>query len=392
MMPRPRIPIGQHGTFRYTHNEGGQWVAHCRMRMNDGSFRQLERSAPSKERARILLEEYCQQLKRRTFGAIEPNTTLGDLAGLWLATQTGKAENTINAYTNAYRKYVSRLDSLTIAEATPLVLQTFLDGVAGGSGSATVSMVKLVLSGMMEMAVAQGAILHNPVRDLKRMSRHREGSVAIPADKVQKFLKAVETNEWLVSHDEADIIRLMLYTGLRVGEACGLCWDCVDFTAGTLSVERIAIRRKGEGMTLQAHPKTEHSRRTITAPKSIMHMLELRRISLDTGGIPNPHNLVFPRPLSGGSCEYLVRSPNVVASDLRREREALGFGKGESLSPHSLRKTCASLLHDAGLNTLDVADYLGHSDTATTENVYIARGRNSGKAANALETMIENAG
>ena len=86
-----------------------------------------------------------------------------------------------------------------------------------------------------------------------------------------------------------------------------------------------------------------------------------------------------------------MRDINRLNLDLSEVRDELGC-PGVKITSHTFRKTCASLLHDAGLETLDIADYLGHADPNVTEKVYIARGRNTSKAASVLEGIAENAG
>lgn len=69
---------------------------------------------------------------------------------------------------------------------------------------------------------------------------------------------------------------------------------------------------------------------------------------------------------------------------LRKVRGQLGCD-GLRITSHSFRKTCASILHVQGVSDLDVADYLGQSDVATTQKVYIARNQRSADAARLLD-------
>ena len=53
---------------------------------------------------------------------------------------------------------------------------------------------------------------------------------------------------------------LVLATGIRRGEACGLCWKDFDSEAGLLRVERSLETTKEEGLRIKS-PKTRHGRR-----------------------------------------------------------------------------------------------------------------------------------
>ena len=394
-MPRPRLPIGQHGTISYT-RRGSLWVAHCRMRMNDGTFRQIERSDKSREKARIRLEAHCEHLKARTFGSIDPNTTVDELGAIWLdmKRKAGVSDSTIHNYMLCLDGHIARIGSLALAECTPLILGEFLDSVGRSSGYGAAHTCKSVLGGMFTVATANGAMLHNPVHELrlKRVGgKDSRKSGAIPSGEVRAFLDAVESNELLKCHDEIDLIKVMCACGLRIGEALGLCWDCVDLDERTITIKRIAARVPHVGMKIQEHAKTAASVRTIKTPSWITRLLEFRRLGLESDVIPNPLNLVFPSPLRPGETAYGLRDINRLNLDLSEVRDELGC-PGVKITSHTFRKTCASLLHDAGLETLDIADYLGHADTDVTEKVYIARGRNTSKAACALEGLAENAG
>ncbi|MEU6270455.1 site-specific integrase [Saccharopolyspora shandongensis] len=52
---------------------------------------------------------------------------------------------------------------------------------------------------------------------------------------------------------------------------------------------------------------------------------------------------------------------------------------------HTLRKTVATLLSDAGLTAREVADLLGHSRVSMTQDHYFGRGQESRASAVALE-------
>ncbi len=54
---------------------------------------------------------------------------------------------------------------------------------------------------------------------------------------------------------------LMLYTGLRRGEALALRWSDIDLNRGTLTVQREIV--KVEGGTIYQSPKTKNSNRLV---------------------------------------------------------------------------------------------------------------------------------
>ncbi|WP_432624522.1 tyrosine-type recombinase/integrase [Bifidobacterium sp.] len=377
-MSRPKMPIGQHGAINYVRGDG-KWTAKCKVRCNDGRLRQLERTRTSKLGAQMAVEKACENIRQRSFGTIDLDTKLEDLAQRFMFDVRAKRTNgTIQTYGTAVRHITKRLGAYAIQEATPARLQDFIDYVVRHSGADQAKSCRTVLSGMFGMAIREGALVHNPVNELERIEHvGKRGSDAIPLEDLPYVLKAIDDSK-LAENDEADVFRFMAGTGFRAGEALGLCWDCVDFRHHTVTVKRIAKRVKGKGMALEEHAKTETSARTISVPSCVMELLQRRHDVQASRGGGKPNDLVFPMPLGG------IRDVGLLDRHLRGVRKQLGC-ENLRITSHSFRKTCASILHRQGLADLDVADYLGHSDVSTTQRVYIARGQKSEEAAMMLE-------
>ncbi|WP_207760095.1 tyrosine-type recombinase/integrase [Bifidobacterium scaligerum] len=292
-----------------------------------------------------------------------------------------RSVGTLTVYESVVEKHIKpEFKNLTIGEAdSPERLQAYVRRVQKKHGAGAAKSVRTVLSGMFGMAVRNGAIPRNPVRELEGIRKKgKVGSDAIPLEDVPSFLDAVEGCTFLRERDEVDLLRFLLGVGFRAGEALGLCWDMVDFQNGKISVERISKRQPGKGMFLQDHPKTEKSRRTISAPLFIMDMLKRRRSTV----IATPQGLVFPTP------DGAIMDVNLLDRHLRKVRKGLGFSY---ITSHSFRKTVATMLADAGMSSMDIADYLGHSKAEITERVYIQRNRKSSEAAALIDAAYSGA-
>ena len=55
-------------------------------------------------------------------------------------------------------------------------------------------------------------------------------------------LKDAQVKQFLeiVTYDEiyGTLLKVIVFTGLRLGEAMGLTWDCVDFEKGALNINK----------------------------------------------------------------------------------------------------------------------------------------------------------
>ncbi len=78
-------------------------------------------------------------------------------------------------------------------------------------------------------------------------------------------------------------VLLCLFTGLRVGELCGLKWGDIDFDNGTISVSRTVqrINKHGKSEVVIGTPKSKSSVRTVPIPDFLLAILKSKRNSDD---------------------------------------------------------------------------------------------------------------
>lgn len=76
------------------------------------------------------------------------------------------------------------------------------------------------------------------------------------------------------SGDSCEVpIVMAVWLGMRRSEILGLCWDCVDFEAGTVEVRRAMVPDKDNKWVLKDGAKNVGSQRTIKCPDYIMAKL-----------------------------------------------------------------------------------------------------------------------
>ncbi|GAA1142305.1 site-specific integrase [Nesterenkonia lutea] len=355
-----------------------QYRARTYYRFSNGKNQQIEPWGTSRSRATAALKAAILTIEPDVGSELKPSTSLRALGQRFLVSKRdlGRSEGTLETYSYAVDAHISKkIGDLSIAEANPERLQRFLTRVEKESGPGAAKNCRSTLSGMMGLAVRNGAITHNPVRELERITqRKKKGSSAIPVGELPTFLEKVHADSSLLAWDTAELIDFMLSSGWRVAEVCALDVKSVNFAAGTATVEAINVRVKGQGVIRQAFPKTTKSGRTTPLPKPTMNLLRRRHERLK-----HETTLLFPTPL------LRLRDPSNTQREVRDRRDLLGYPE---LSTHSFRKTVATILDKAGLSATDIADYLGHENPSMTQDVYMNTVKGAAEAARVMEKQL----
>ncbi len=151
-------------------------------------------------------------------------------------------------------------------------------------------------------------------------------------------------------------ILLSLYTGLRLGEVCGLLWEDFDDETGSLRVGRTVQRisdNKGSTYLAAGTPKTSASMRYIPLPQFLWNILSERKAEKNMPIISNNMRYTEPATLrrSFKSSLHKCGLPEIRYHDLR----------------HTFATTCVQKQFDVKA----LSEILGHANSAMTLNRYV---------------------
>lgn len=157
---------------------------------------------------------------------------------------------------------------------------------------------------------------------------------------------------------------LILFTGLRLGEAAGLMWDDIDFQKRTLKVQRTleyVKNRDGDENSnhytlVEGTTKSKSSERTIPLNQTALNaLLELKKAN---GGFAYVFSNAKGKPINPRNLNR--------AHDCILERAGIPH-----IGIHALRHTFASQLFANKVDIKVISKLLGHSDVSVTYNIYI---------------------
>lgn len=154
---------------------------------------------------------------------------------------------------------------------------------------------------------------------------------------------------------DADLIRVAAYAGLRRGELVALHWRDVDFAG-----RKLIVRRSLSGET---EVRSTKSRRARQVPLPDQAATALERLC-QRGDFTGPDDYVFASRLGRRL------DPSALRRRFERARDAAGL---EPLRFHDLRHTYGSLLVAGGIDLTSVKAAMGHSHITTTERYLHAR-------------------
>ena len=150
-------------------------------------------------------------------------------------------------------------------------------------------------------------------------------------------------------------ILLCLFTGLRVGELCGLKWEDIDFDNAVLFVKRTVQRvsKNGKSQIIIGTPKSKSSVRTVPIPDFVLNVLKKYRKLNDFYIITGTSKSTEPRTMQN------------------RFKSILKLCGIRNVNFHLLRHTYATVCIEKGFDPKTFSELLGHADASITLNRYV---------------------
>jgi len=299
---------------------------------------------PSRLTTRDFALEYLRRLERE---GLRPNSirlAQGELAYALPSLKDPKAHDP--------------LGRMRLQEVKPVHVRAAVDRVIeAGYAPRTVARVLMRLKALFCEALRLELVARNPAEAIQvRLPKGEKAARALEPEEVARLLEAAEASR---NRDMALLLRLMLETGLRRGEALALQWGDVDLERGEVRVWRAWTKVGSKGAFTPL--KTPTAKRVVPLPLGLLRRLKARKEELlerlNPEEVDGLHLVGGVRPVD----------PDAFNHYLRRLAEKAGLGR---VRVHDLRHTWATLALSRGIPLEVVSERLGHASPTITLKVY----------------------
>lgn len=277
----------------------------------------------------------------------------------------GLAANTLLDYEWQLTKHLlpffagHNLDEITIAEVDRYRQAKVREGALSAT---SINRTIQRLAQVLEVAVERELIERNTARGKRRRLKPRKPTRTTldRAEQIEALLlgaRAVDANARVDQRTtpRATLLSILVFSGLRIGEALALRWRDIDLAAG-----RMWIRTS----------KTDAGVRQVDLVPALREELSTYKASAKWSAPDDP---VVPTETGKPTNPSNVRNRVIVqsvkrANELLEERGLAPLPDG--LTPHSFRRTYISLMLAIGEDVPYVMGQVGHSDPKMTLSVY----------------------
>lgn len=338
-----------------------KWRVKVTVGLLSGKQQQVSRLVPTRKEAELVRAQLIADTSRGLISL--PSEILVDTQlRRWL----GDKASTVGPITHESYRYLTEkyivpaLGHLRLQSLKPGEVRRFYTTLAGRYSTSLLRQVRTVLIQAFDEAVLDEVLTRNPARGLRlpKGQASEEHSRALAPDEVRALLETAK------DYPLGVVAELLILTGLRRSEACGLQWSHLDLEEGLLHVrDRVAMVK---GRPLSGPLKTETSRRTVPLAASTVALLQGWRAEQAR------RHAALPQTTPRTSSVFTNLSGQRLHPDAL-SRLIPGLGRDAGLGRvrcHDLRHTFTSLQLARGVPAEVVQVWLGHASVNVTLDVY----------------------
>lgn len=171
-------------------------------------------------------------------------------------------------------------------------------------------------------------------------------------------------------HKYYDEVLILLKTGLRISELCGLTMADIDFKNEVVVVSHQLLKSKEQGYYIET-PKTKSGVRNVPLSKETIqafHRVMKKRPKIRSMEIDGHKDFLFVN--SKGKPKVAIDYTTLFVRMVKKYNKHHKDKLLPHITPHTLRHTFCTRLASKNMNPKDLQYIMGHSNISITMNWY----------------------
>ena len=234
----------------------------------------------------------------------------------------------------------------------------------------TINNYKRSLKASFYIAIQDDCVRKNPF-DFKLsevLENDTKEKVALTEEQEQALLSFIKTDN--VYHKYYDDVLILLKTGLRISELCGLTVADIDFKNEVVIIDHQLLKSKEQGYYIET-PKTKSGTRQVPLSKETIQAFQRvmkKRPKTDPFVIDGRGNFLFVNPK--GKPKVAIDYSTLFVRMVKKYNKHHMDNPLPHITPHTLRHTFCTRLASKNMNPKDLQYIMGHSNISITMNWY----------------------
>lgn len=284
--------------------------------------------------------------------------TVAQFAQQWLDAKRATVRgSTIRTYRSAITAITAHLGNVRLSKLDAPSILAWHAAELKTLHPTTVRHHHVTLASMLNDAVRWGIISRNVAKSVSPPAKVKPELRVWSRQQIETFLR------FLAGRSDEAMWRLMLTTGIRVGELCALRWD--DLFGDQLTI-RSAQALDEHNQIVVTDPKSDASRRVLILSNATLASLAREREwqqahRAEVGNWWNAEGWMFP------TASGKMPQTTTVRAQFKR---VCALANLPYIGPHGLRHTYGTDMMRAGVAPRVVQERMGHTDVTITLNLY----------------------
>lgn len=323
------------------------------------------------------LREKERQINRDIEDKIYSNDiTMNECFDRYMLTKIDLRDGTRHKYNLEYNRWIrdTWFGNKRISEIKKSDVLLFYKEKSKKLSNGTIRCIHKYVHPCLEMAVEDDLIRKNPANNCIKDYMESKQKEALTKEQTIKFLEYADN--YKCGKDYLLAVKIMLGTGLRVGEVTGITWDDVDFKNKTINIDKqfTLIAGGGKHEYHISKPKTESGCRKVPMSDDVFDMFQNHKRetyfqSLKYGtSVDGYKGFVFH---TRTGLPILASRINDYLGKVVSSYNEMHDDKLPKISCHTMRHTFCTRMAELGINQKSLQYIMGHSSYKTTSDVYI---------------------